>query len=386
MPSALIVGAGIGGLAAAISLRRAGWSVRVVEQASSPRELGFALALAPNALAALGELGLRDAVVSRGVAIHAFEVRYPDGRSMKRVDLRGGAVQSIVLLRPALHGTLLDAVGRDALQLGVHVTGLASPAEDTGVRSISLHCKNQDLTPMSAEVVIGADGVASVIRKAVHPDEPPPRPSGYHALRGVSYDAGHRLRGADSAVYLGDGVEIGFARASESAIYWYVSLVDEFAGPDASVTLDRCTRGLDPDALAIMHATRADDIRLDRLFRRDPIASWGRGLVTLLGDAAHPVLPHTAQGAAQALEDAVALGLALRDARDQAAALRRYEAVRAARTRNVIRAGPFIASMTTTRSRARMRGRNAAIRLLPARVMSWTLAAHARDPHRRLRG
>src|SRR5205823_9976454 len=104
MSTAVIVGAGIGGLAAAVALRRAGWDVRVVEQALSPRELGFALALAPNALAALKELGLEEAVVARGIEVKAFEVRRPDGRVVKRVDLRGAAVQSVVTLRPALHG------------------------------------------------------------------------------------------------------------------------------------------------------------------------------------------------------------------------------------------------------------------------------------------
>src|SRR5262245_62006420 len=124
MRHAVIVGAGIGGLAAAIALRRAGWDVRVVEQAGSPRELGFALALAPNALEALRELGLKDDVMSRGVEVKAFEVRRPDGRVMKRVDLQGDAVQSVVTLRPALHGALLTAVGSDALLLGRRVTGV----------------------------------------------------------------------------------------------------------------------------------------------------------------------------------------------------------------------------------------------------------------------
>src|SRR5262245_7294588 len=95
MSVAIIIGAGIGGLAAAIALRGSGWDVRVVEQASSPRELGFALALAPNALAALRELGLKDDVLPRGVQVKAFEVRRPDGRVARRVDLRGDAVQSI---------------------------------------------------------------------------------------------------------------------------------------------------------------------------------------------------------------------------------------------------------------------------------------------------
>jgi 2-polyprenyl-6-methoxyphenol hydroxylase-like FAD-dependent oxidoreductase len=363
LPAAVIVGAGIGGLAAAISLRQAGWDVQVVEQAASPRELGFALALAPNALNALRALALDKAVVPQGVAVKAFEVRRPDGRVMKRVDFRGDRMQSIVLLRPALHGTLLDAVGSAALVLGRRV---------------------EDPDGLQGDVVIGADGVASAIRRALHPGEPPPRPSGYHALRGVSHGVGDRLGTADAAVYLGDGVEVGFTRASATAVYWYISLLDEFAVGDAAAVCERCLSGLDEGALAIARAARPEDIRLDRLFYRDPIAGWGRGRVTLLGDAAHPLLPHTAQGAALALEDAVALGIALRG-REVHAALRRYERVRASRTAAVVKTGPRIAAMTTTRSPLRIAVRNGLVRLMPARALSLALDLHARDPHRALR-
>jgi 2-polyprenyl-6-methoxyphenol hydroxylase-like FAD-dependent oxidoreductase len=198
----------------------------------------------------------------------------------------------------------------------------------------------------------------------------------------VSRDA---LGDTDFAVYLGDGVEIGLAKASLTAIYWYVSLVDEFAAPDVESMLEHCTRGLDERAIAIIRAAPRDSVRHDRLFTREPLARWGESNVTLLGDAAHPVLPHTAQGAAMAIEDAVALGLALRHPADPAAALRRYEDVRASRTRRVIRAGPRIASLTTTRSRTRRFVRDTAIRLLPGAGVSWMLNAHASDPHRRLR-
>ena len=380
MRSAVIVGAGIGGLAAAIALRRTGWDVRVVEQASSPRELGFALALAPNALAALGELGLRDDVVGRGVEVKAFEVRRPDGRVLKHVDFRGDALQSIVLLRQALHGTLLATVGADALVLGHRVTGVTADAFAGDRPAVML----DDGSKIDGDVVIGADGVGSVVRQALHSAEAPPRPSGYSALRGVSYGVSDRLDAADCAIYLGDGVEIGFARASESAIYWYISLVDAFAGAGAGDTIDRCTQGLESGAAAIMRAAKPEDMRPDRLFYRDPIEEWGRRRVTLLGDAAHPVLPHTAQGAALALEDAVALGLALRGG-DVESGVRLYERVRARRTAAVVRAGPRIAAMTTTQSPMRKAVRSALIRLTPARALSVALSRHAKDPHGPLR-
>src|SRR6188472_3394357 len=84
--TALVVGAGIGGLAAAIAIRRAGWRVHVFERAASPRELGFALALAPNAMAALDELGLAETMVAEGVVTTLLEVRRADGRVLRRID------------------------------------------------------------------------------------------------------------------------------------------------------------------------------------------------------------------------------------------------------------------------------------------------------------
>jgi 2-polyprenyl-6-methoxyphenol hydroxylase-like FAD-dependent oxidoreductase len=380
MASAVIVGAGIGGLAAAFALRRRGWDVQVIERAGSPRELGFALALAPNALLALRELGLLDAVAAKGAEIRLFHVRRADGSTLKRVAFGARTLRSVVTLRPALHGTLLDAVGPQALVLGREARGVTLTPDGAAVMLA-------DGGEVRGDIVIGADGVGSAIRAGLHPAEGPPRASGYHALRGVSYDAGHLLGDADAGVYLGDGVECGFARAGPTAVYWYISLVDEFAaaGAPAANILDRCLRGMDQRFVSLARAASSEDVRPDALFVRDPIDEWGKGRVTLLGDAAHPVLPHTAQGAALALEDAVALGLALAGRPDPAAALRKYERVRSRRTRRVVQLGPRIAGLTTTRSRLRILMRNAAILALPGAVLSGSLRLHARDPHRRLR-
>src|SRR4029078_13475863 len=147
-----------------VALRRAGSQGGVVEQAASPRELGFALALAPNALDALQELGLKQEVVRRGVEVKSFQVRRPDGRVAKRVDLQGDAVQSVVTLRPALHGALLEAVGPEALTLGRGVV-----AVETRTESAAAVC--DDGSRIEGDVLIGADGVASAVRRALHPAE-----------------------------------------------------------------------------------------------------------------------------------------------------------------------------------------------------------------------
>jgi 2-polyprenyl-6-methoxyphenol hydroxylase-like FAD-dependent oxidoreductase len=123
-PIALIVGAGIGGLAAAVALRRAGWRVRIFERAASPRELGFALILAPNAMAALRELGLDERLIAEGHIVREAEMRTLAGRALRRIDVStaghaaaaraslGAAYWYISLLTRDLPGEILDPVAR----------------------------------------------------------------------------------------------------------------------------------------------------------------------------------------------------------------------------------------------------------------------------------
>jgi 2-polyprenyl-6-methoxyphenol hydroxylase-like FAD-dependent oxidoreductase len=333
-------------------------------------------------LKALRELGLADAVTQAGAPVHTFDFRRGDGAVLKRIHFRSSAPdsRSVVTLRPALHGALLSAVPASALLLQHDVERLAVH-DDRATVTLA------DGRALDAAVVIGADGVGSATRRQLHPADPPPVRSGYQALRGVTRGAADALAPVDAAIYLADGIEAGFARANATDVYWYLSLVDELVpeGAPPAAVLERCARGLDPRVTRIALAADPDDLRLEPLYRRDPLEQWGRGRATLLGDAAHPVLPHTAQGAALAIEDAVALGLALARATDVTAALRRYESVRSQRTRAVVLAGPRIAATTTTRSRTRIFLRDAAIRLMPGALVSGTLRLHARDPHARLR-
>ena len=377
--TAVIAGAGIGGLAAGVALRRAGWTVRIHERAASPRELGFGLLLAPNALSALHELGVADAVTSGAVPATGAEIRHLNGRLIRRFQGPAG-LPTVVALRSELHGALLAGVGDHVLRLGSEVVSFSQKP-----REVMLWLA--DGSTDTADVFIGADGVRSAIRRQLHPREPPPRPSGFCAVRGVAHGVGGRLGDLAAVGYLDDGIEAATARASGAAVYWYLSLLSAdlpTGARTAASVLDRLVRRFEPALKAIVSATKPDDMRFDELFERDPLGSWGDGRVTLLGDAAHPVLPHTGQGAAQALEDAVALGLALSSDVDSQHALRRYEHVRMRRTRTFVRLGPRIARVTTTRSASIQLVRAAGIRLIPAwMIKGW--GARRGDPHRALR-
>ena len=378
MPEALIVGAGIGGLAAGVALQRAGWQVGIHVRAASPRELGFALALAPNAIAALDELGLSRAVVAAGVAATRFEVRRADGRLMRRFSAPPGGA-GVIALRAALHGTLLKTVGEQSLTCSSEVVGFS---QDATTARLTLRDGRID----TGDLLVGADGVGSVIRKQLHPQEPPPMPSGFYAVRGLARGAAAHLGDLAGVGYFGDGVEAATVRASEEAVYWYLSLLAEDVASlprEPRLILDRITRRFDSRLRAVIAATDESDMRLDELFVRPPLTTWGAERVTLLGDSAHPVLPHTAQGAAQALEDAVALDLALRRNGDVIRGLREYERVRSRRTKRLVAAGPRIARMTTTRNPVRKLVRTALIRFIPEFVLM--KAVRPGDPHRSLR-
>lgn len=375
--TAIIVGAGIGGLAAGVALRRAGWTVRVYERAARPRELGFGLLLAPNALAALQELGTDEAITREGSANGWIEIRRMNGSLLRRLNAPLGG-PSIVALRSTLHGALLAAVGDDSLRLGCDVTGY-TPQSD----GVTIHLA--DSSSDSGALLIGADGVASVIRRTLHPDEAPPRPSGYTAIRGVAFGAGHALGKLSAILYLDRGIEAAAIRAATDAVYWYMSLqTRDVNGTTAHDVLETRLPAFDRPFREIASSTAHEDMRVDELFRRDPLEKWGSGRVTLLGDAAHPVMPHTGQGAAQALEDAVALGLALAQGEVEDG-LRRYERVRSRRTRSFVTLGPRLARVTTTTNPAIIALRTAALRVLPSGALVQPMRALRQDPHGDLR-
>jgi 2-polyprenyl-6-methoxyphenol hydroxylase-like FAD-dependent oxidoreductase len=378
----LIAGAGIGGLAAGLALRSAGWIVSIFERALLPRDIGFELLLASNAIAALKELGIAGAVLGDSVTIDSVRVNAgPSGRT-RRFDLEPvpAALRPVIVSRQALHGTLLTSVGMDAITFGAEAIGF----RDAGDRVV---LELRDGQTFSGDILVGADGVGSVVRRRLFPHDTL-RASGLVGIRGAALGMG-ALLDAGLAITFVRGADSGIIRGRAGLVYWFVSsradprTVDE---ADFQRLVEQYTAAFGEPLRSIVRATRDRDIRIEALGDREPTADWGRGRVTLVGDAAHPMLPHAGQGAAQALEDAVALGLALGgDGGELVPALRRYEKVRVRRTAPVVRLSRRLSRIRTTDNAAVAAVRAMAVQAMPRGILHLAKLLHPGDPHARLR-
>jgi 2-polyprenyl-6-methoxyphenol hydroxylase-like FAD-dependent oxidoreductase len=326
---ALVVGGGIGGLAAGIALRRVGIDVVVLEQTDELRAVGAGLALAANALAALDRIGVGSDVRARGESAERLLALKPNGRPL--VELRLAGREMLGVHRADLQEVLARELG-GALQLGVACTGFREDGAHVSVKA----SRGDEIT---ADVVVGADGLHSKTRAWLLGDE---RPSyaGYVGWRAVTQFDDERTHGRMTETW-GRGVRFGLIPISGGKLYWFVS--ESRSEPDAPLVagrrdeLARVVAGWHEPIEAAVASTSEDVIVGTGIYWRKPSPTWGRGRVTLLGDAIHPMTPDLSQGAAQALEDAVVLAASLRDADDPVAGLRAYETARRKRTARIVK-------------------------------------------------
>lgn len=341
-----ISGAGIGGLTAALALARAGFEVALIERARVLEEAGAGVQLAANATRCLQSLSVYERVAARAVVPRAFEVM--DGRRGTRLTgaPMGAAVEAafggpfIVIHRADLQAALLASV-REVPAISLTL-GHALTRFETTPDGVALHLAGIE-EPLRAQALVGADGLRSTVRLALHPEA---RPSFRHrAAWRATVPAGAlpaSLAEPVTRLWLGPGAHlVSYPVQAGEAINLVAVTPDErevHGWSEEGLPGDLLThyRGWSRDA----HALLAAPERWLRwaLFDLDPLPAWGDGPVTLLGDAAHAMPPFLAQGAAQAIEDAVVLADELARDADIPAALRRYEALRRPRTARVQRA------------------------------------------------
>lgn len=331
----LVVGAGIGGLTTAIALARDGHQVTVIEKTDAPRAVGAGIVLAPNAGAVLGALGVE--LEGYGRPLVSMDIVDASGRRIQRLDVAAQARhygQTLAFARPRLHDALLAAVGRWEAEGRVTLSFATTLGEEGGAAtlqerdgSVEVHLERDGRTTAERfELVVGADGIRSAVRRAVH-GEVPLRYSGTTCWRGIVEDFPD-LEGAVEA--WGGASRVGVVPLEGGKTYYYLVRTAAPHAPDLSWPEAFASAFAGFDGVAgrwLAHArARGEAPPLHHDLEELPSPLWGRGRIVLVGDAAHAMTPNQGQGAAMAIEDAMALARALRGGLD--GALDRYRAVR----------------------------------------------------------
>ncbi|MFF4381370.1 FAD-dependent monooxygenase [Kitasatospora sp. NPDC001547] len=375
--SAVVVGGGIGGLAAAIGLRLAGWDVTVVERAAVLDDAGAGISLAANGMRALAALGVGEAVEAAARRQYTGGTRTPDGRRLAAMD--GAALERelgapiVGIPRAALHRILREALPAKSLVIGTEV------AEVDTTRPFRVRV-GVGGTTLEADLLVAADGINSRLRRRLFPDHPGPVYSGSTVLRAITERPIDGLK-ADFELTWGHGAEFGHIAFPDGTAEWH-AVLNAPAGVRYRDPLTEVRRRFGrwhepiPSLLA---ATRPEAVlHHDVNALATPLPSYVSGRIALLGDAAHAMTPHLGQGACQALEDAVTLAAALAGSRTVEGALAHYDAARRPRSQTVARDARRAGRMGQQLAHPLAVGlRNAAIRLTPPGAMVRSVLRHA---------
>jgi 2-polyprenyl-6-methoxyphenol hydroxylase-like FAD-dependent oxidoreductase len=350
---AVVIGAGIGGLAAAAGLCSAGWTVTVCDRVSSLEPVGVALGLAPNGLRALDVIGAGD--VLRELAVpEEVGFRRSDGRWLVRSTTRqviadrfGDAI--ILLPRAAVIDALTARVPPGVLSLATEVTSVEPGGQEgPGVQGAARVVTTAG--ELEADLVVAADGIGSVTRSALFPDHPGLRYAGFTTWRLLTGPVTGQVPMAES---WGRGTVFGVMPLSDGRVYCYAAAPappGQRAADNELAELARLFgRWHEPIPGLLASAVPRDVLRHDVAELAGPLPSFHRGRVALLGDAAHPMTPNLGQGACQALEDAAVIArLAVGTEPDEVPAmLAHYTAARLPRAHNVVRWSRRAGRMTT---------------------------------------
>jgi salicylate hydroxylase len=344
-----IIGAGIGGLAAACALRQRGFEVAIFERAEKLEEVGAGLQIGPNGVRVLRALGLGDALRRKAFEPTAMvSLKWDDASLRFREPMRGYYLEKfgapyMTAHRADIHVMLREAVGEVPLRLSAHCVS-ADTVNGTAVARFA------DGAAAEADIVIGADGIRSTIRAQKFGADAP-RFTGMMAWRAiVPMDCVPTRVGPGGSVALARGEYVGWIGPNGHVITYPIGgagdtlnifgghytqewVEESWAAPSSRDELIAAKAGWN-EALLGMFA-HVEHLFKWGIYDRDPLPQWTSGRVTLLGDAAHPTMPTLAQGANMAIEDGYVLARALAQHEDVDTALAAYLAARQPRTARV---------------------------------------------------
>ena len=363
-----IIGGGIGGVAAAVALHRAGIDATVYERADELREVGAGMMLWPNATRVLKELGLLERVAALSGPNRHFLVRSSAGTILMDIGLGHFEVPALCTRRSDLLKALISALPADRVRLG-HDFGYLERQKS----SVGIHFSNG--VSVEHDFLIGADGIRSRVRSqslGVH--ELIYR--GYTVWRGLARLGGSVPNGSNSETW-GRGKRFGILNTGADWFTWYATAntdpdhVDSREGRQREL-LQRFAGWHEP-VESLIAGTGEGAILKNGAYDLAPLKRWGHGRVMLLGDAAHPCTPNLGLSGFMALEDALVLAKSFAKEASPELALRRYESLRRERTRHVQQRSLLMGQIGQWENRLVAGGRQMVTGMLPAKIFERNL-------------
>lgn len=359
----LIIGGGIAGLMTGIALQQAGFSVEIFEKAEEVKRVGAGITVAPNGMAALEQLGLAEQVKAMGnVSSKGIAIVDEGGKAITKLDDEKYAFPIYAIHRADLQTILLGALQEGTLKLGSKCHDLIQ--DDSGVV-----VQMEDGSEVRGDYAIVADGIHSIARNCIFGKQPL-RYAGYTCWRGIAEtwpkDADPKLftetwgtKGRIGIVPLANRETYWFAvvGASENSIahqtYELSHLVERFGSYHKPIR-------------EVLEATNPDKIIRGDIFDLEPMKSFAKGRVVLMGDAAHAMTPNLGQGGCQAMEDAIILRNCLKKNHDVEQAFEDFSKARIGRTKKITERSRLIGKIGQLEASFVCKMRNMGMRLAPA--------------------
>ncbi|MBH8567064.1 FAD-dependent monooxygenase [Nostoc sp. CENA67] len=373
MNRVIIIGGGIGGAATALALSRAGFEPVVYERTKELREVGAGIALWANATHILKNLGLLEEAKQVGYLTTNYQFNSQHGKELVNVSIDRFELPVVGIHRAALHQLLWRNVPGDKFRLG-------ETFERLELQHNQVHAYFASGLRVEGDALIGADGLRSRVRSAILGDEPPTYRN-FKTWRGLTDYVPNKYRPGYIQEFLGPGQGFGFMMLGKGKMYWYAAMTAPEAQPDAAVgrkkELETIYQDWFPTIPELIAATDEADILTTDLYDRPPTQPWSQQNITLLGDAAHPMLPTMGQGACTALEDAYVIAKCLREQPNPIAAFQQYESLRFPRTKAIVEQSLQSAKMGEFKNPLAVQLRNTFIKLMASAISSSFTSLHA---------
>jgi 2-polyprenyl-6-methoxyphenol hydroxylase-like FAD-dependent oxidoreductase len=332
MNRVIIIGGGIGGVATALALSRAGIEPVVYERTKELREVGAGIALWANATHILKNLGLLAEAVQLGCLTTNYQFNSQQGKELVNISLDSFELPVVGIHRAELHQLLWQNVPGGNFILG-------ETFERFERKNNRVYAYFSSGLSVVGDALIGADGLRSRVRSAILGEEPPTYRH-FKTWRGLTDYIPSGYRPGYIREFLGSGKGFGFMMLGKNKIYWYAAATAIENQPDAAVgrkkELEMMYQDWFPSIPELIMATDEAKILTTDLYDRPPTLPWSQDNITLLGDAAHPMLPTMGQGACTALEDAYVLAKCLQEQSNMIAAFQNYQSLRFPRTKTIM--------------------------------------------------